>query len=1368
VTDPTQSESGAVRASMLVHAALPWAGVVALGAWLGSGMVPAWLGVAAVSIVGALLRRPPGWQGRAGTVALLYALGLVLAAFVAQGEIRRITTSWDRVWDERETRIARDLERRLDELLRDGRAAALTLAAASDDGTPPLEVVQRLRRGGGFDAVAVFDPSGRPLVWDGVHRGRVPLEVSSGGTSYQFGGYALARYLYVTERTTEGGTAMLARLIDSDLPPPVRRAVEDLAIVVAERFDGSTIRIGAPDRVDQDDASVFDYGTQNTTLLSIRIDGIEAPARLDQFRRETRRFGTLALLLLWLLAAFGAPGSVSGRSLAVGSGVVLALVLPIESVFVIGRLAFPADSLLLGRPLGRWAWLLVAAFVGAAALRRGRSGALLPRGAGALFVAVATPAAGAAAAAALSEGFLADGPAWATYTSIVALGFGLIARVGIEVESRVRVPIGAPQSPRTVAGDGGPWLWGIGFTLVLVGLLTTMAVERTGLSLIGLAGAGVPILFWHRVVNGTLRREVVAWTLALVLGTSMALPMAWGGRLESRIAVAEAEMARLGVDEDPYLEYLLRDMGAIADSLDAEGLRPVELLYQTWRSSGLGQAGYPIHLTLWLETGVQREHLRIGAIPRGRAPPQAARDAFEGADTLVDARVDAVDEADAHYLLTVPLREGSVLTGAVPRLRELGRATLLGPLFESLDRGAESPLSLIPISDQEVPEFEGLVWIRTGDGWSGERTVRYPGQDYHAHWEIDLPPWPVVLARGTLLAAVHVSAGLLLVGLGVLLFGRGVSRRAARAGVLAPLGSFRARITVALFGFFAVSNLVFGSLAYRTIEGASRRAAELLATEAAGEAGQIYEEVEGVIDFLADRVGTEVLEYRDGELREGSIEPLVELGLYEAWVPYEIQLELAGRERIGSTRITAAGPWRYVTAYGRLPDGDVVGAPVPLDAGADAVRQAEVRDLLAFAMLLGAVVSLVLALAVGRALSRPIGELRVASERVGSGNLELRLPEGRLDEFGAVFDAFNRMVRRLRRARRNLVRTNRRTRAIVAEAATGVLAVDAQGRVSLVNDRARSLLRAPVEEGTPVDEAELGDIGAWLERYLREGPLEAGTEVQLAERRIRVRVRRIPGDDGEAGAVVSLEDVTDELRTERVLAWGEMARQVAHEVKNPLTPIKLSVQHVQRAYRDRRDDFGDILDRNAEAMLREIDRLAEIASSFSRLGAPEAAGLPIESVSLPDVVNEVLALYRGGQGTVAFDADVRSDLPPVRARRSEVKEVLVNLLENARAAMEDGGTVRITAGRAADRVLLAVQDDGPGIDEQLLARVFEPHFSTRSTGTGLGLAIVRRLVESWGADVTLSSRAGEGTTVTLLLEMHEPAEGGPPSGGSAV
>jgi two-component system nitrogen regulation sensor histidine kinase NtrY len=148
-----------------------------------------------------------------------------------------------------------------------------------------------------------------------------------------------------------------------------------------------------------------------------------------------------------------------------------------------------------------------------------------------------------------------------------------------------------------------------------------------------------------------------------------------------------------------------------------------------------------------------------------------------------------------------------------------------------------------------------------------------------------------------------------------------------------------------------------------------------------------------------------------------------------------------------------------------------------------------------------------------------------------------------------------------------------------------------------------------------------------------------------------------------------MDDVTDELRAERVLAWGEMAQQVAHEVKNPLTPIKLSIQHIRRAWDDQHPEFGDVLIKNADAMLSEIDRLAGIAQSFSRFGAPGGDQIaPLEGVSVADVVSEVMALYGGSAARVRFEQDVERDLPLVVARPAELKEVLVNLLENARMA----------------------------------------------------------------------------------------------------
>jgi two-component system nitrogen regulation sensor histidine kinase NtrY len=256
---------------------------------------------------------------------------------------------------------------------------------------------------------------------------------------------------------------------------------------------------------------------------------------------------------------------------------------------------------------------------------------------------------------------------------------------------------------------------------------------------------------------------------------------------------------------------------------------------------------------------------------------------------------------------------------------------------------------------------------------------------------------------------------------------------------------------------------------------------------------------------------------------------------------------------------------------------------------------------------------------------------------------------------------------------------------------------------------------------------------------------------------VRLRLRRLLTEEGARGVVLVLEDVTAEIRSARVLAWGEMARQVAHEIKNPLTPMKLSVQHVRRAWGDQRPDFGTILDRNVDSVLREIDRLGEIARSFSRFGTPSESGEPLERVDVRRVTEDTLALYRGGDDGIAWSLELPEHMPPVRAREGELREVLVNLLENARGALDGGGEVRISVGPAGGGawVALDVSDTGEGIAPELLPRIFEPKFSTKTSGTGLGLAIVRRLVESWGAQITVDSAVGVGTTVHLRLAVAE-------------
>ena len=223
---------------------------------------------------------------------------------------------------------------------------------------------------------------------------------------------------------------------------------------------------------------------------------------------------------------------------------------------------------------------------------------------------------------------------------------------------------------------------------------------------------------------------------------------------------------------------------------------------------------------------------------------------------------------------------------------------------------------------------------------------------------------------------------------------------------------------------------------------------------------------------------------------------------------------------------------------------------------------------------------------------------------------------------------------------------------------------------------------------------------------------------------------------------------TATAHAERILAWGEMARQVAHEIKNPLTPIRLGVQHLQRARADKRVDFDRVLDENVERILAEIDHLDEIARAFSRYGAAPNARSDAAPTDVGAVVRDLIGLERMGQEGIEWSLDAPDGACMAVAQREELREVLLNIYENARLA---GAHSIATTLRVEDAVTLEVRDDGHGIPADVLPRVFEPHFSTRTSGSGLGLAISLQLLEGWGGTIALESREGQGTMVRITL-----------------
>jgi signal transduction histidine kinase len=224
-------------------------------------------------------------------------------------------------------------------------------------------------------------------------------------------------------------------------------------------------------------------------------------------------------------------------------------------------------------------------------------------------------------------------------------------------------------------------------------------------------------------------------------------------------------------------------------------------------------------------------------------------------------------------------------------------------------------------------------------------------------------------------------------------------------------------------------------------------------------------------------------------------------------------------------------------------------------------------------------------------------------------------------------------------------------------------------------------------------------------------------------------------------------------RTHRVEAWAEMARQVAHEIKNPLTPIQLTAEHLRRVHADRGEPLSPVLQECVATILTQVRLLRQIASEFSSFASSPTARP--STVNVPELMQEVLEPYRTGlQDRLVFDTDVPADLPPVHVDRTLIARSLTNIIENALHAMPGHGRLSVLARAEDTAVRIRVSDTGAGMDAEALSRVFEPYFSTKSTGTGLGLTIARRNVELNGGTIAVSSERDRGTTVEITLPIE--------------
>ena len=399
-------------------------------------------------------------------------------------------------------------------------------------------------------------------------------------------------------------------------------------------------------------------------------------------------------------------------------------------------------------------------------------------------------------------------------------------------------------------------------------------------------------------------------------------------------------------------------------------------------------------------------------------------------------------------------------------------------------------------------------------------------------------------------------------------------------------------------------------------------------------------------------------------------------------------------------------------------------------------------------------VAIFFALTVADRLVRPIGALVGAARRVAAGDLAARVagPE-RHDEVGTLATAFNRMTRRLQEQTAVLESRRALTEAVLSGVSAGVISVDGQGLVTIVNLSAAALLHASPEVviGRPLDE-----VSPELAALLRGGEREAVVQVVAGG---DTRTLAVKAERAREGHVLTFDDITQQLADQRRAAWADVARRIAHEIKNPLTPIQLAAERLQRRYgRDLDSSDGGTFEKLVSTIVRQVGDIRQMIdefSAFARMPKPQFA-----EESLVDIARHALFLHEVAHPAIRFSLEAPAPAPRMVCDRRQLGQALTNLVKNAVEAIEArsdaSGSVAMSialvgATGGAPALAIEVADDGVGLPVER-ERLTEPYMTTRAKGTGLGLAIVDKIVEEHLGTMVFVDRPGGGAIVRLTFD----------------